>query len=295
MEEDPTQPDVPAGSDPTAVSGMSGGTEPTIPSPDTDDTGDTGDTGDSSNPDSEPTTSRPIRRVLRIGLPILVALLTIAMLAPSTPASWALSRAISRSVSDCVDISGLDLDLGSWPVVPRAGLGRISNLSATADAVDLNGLRLSDVSFAVDSLDYSPLQWIGRDGPVTIKNGRTTAHITEGDLNAYMGKGLPGLNIELTDDKLMLHVAIPLLGDISVPLKLALDRGGLLLSPDLEDTMPTIGRLLPGLRVDPPEGMEMTRLKVSDRSIEMAANFNIDGKLQPIACDAAGGVKLSTG
>lgn len=285
MEEDPTQPNGPAGDDPTVTSGVSAGDDPTIPP---------SDPGDTSNPDAGPTTSRPIRRVLRIGLPVLAALLMVVMLAPGRPASWALSRAISRSVSGCVEVSGLDLDLGSWPVIPRAGLGRISNLSATADAVDLNGLRLSDVSFAVDSLDYSPLQWIGRDGPVTIKNGRTTAHITEADLNAYMSKGLPGLNIELTDDNLTLHVAIPLLGDISVPLSLALDRGGLLLSPNLEDTMPTIGRLLPGLRVDPPEGMEMTQLKVSDRSIEMAANFNIDGKLQPIACDAAGGVKLST-
>lgn len=232
-----------------------------------------------------------VRRVL----PILIGLGILATLAPSGPASWALSRAISRSVSDCVKFKGLDLDLGSWPVIPRAALGKISKLGATADAVELNGLRLSDVSFDVDQIDYSPLEWVGRDGPVKVKNGRSTAHIAQDDLNEYMNKGLPGLRLDLGKDRVTLSVAIPILGSIEVPLKLRIERGGLMLTPDLSDTMPTIGSLLPGLRISPPAGMEMTKLKVTDNAIEMRATFNIDGKLQPIACDAAGGVKLSQG
>ncbi len=243
--------------------------------------------------EDNPTRSKA-RRVVRIAAPVLAILILLVMLAPGAPASWALSRAISGSVSKCVNINGLDLDLGSWPVIPRAGLGRVSNLSATADSVDLKGLRLSDVKFSIDSLDYSPLQWIGRDGPVTIKNGKTTAHITEADLNSYMSRDLPGLNIDLGNDVLMLDVAIPILGNISVPLKLELDSGGLLLTADINDTSPTLASLLPGLRVEPPLGMQMTKLDVVDGSITMSANFEIDGKLEPIACDAAGGVKLSS-
>lgn len=136
------------------------------------------------------------------------------------------------------------------------------------------------------------MQWIGRDGPVTIKNGKTTAHITEADLNSYMSTDLPGLNIDLRNDVLMLNVAIPILGNISVPLKLELDNGGLLLTADINDTSPTLASFLPGLRVEPPLGMKMTKLTVVDGSIAMSANFEIDGKLEPIACDAAGGVKL---
>lgn len=244
----------------------------------------------------EPTSEGPTRarRVLRIAIPVLGVLLLLLILAPAAPASWALSRAISGSVSDCVDINGLEMDMGSWPVIPRAGLGKISNLSANADSIDLNGLRLSGVEFSIEKLSYSPMQWIGRDGPVTIKKGKTTAHITEADLNAYMSKDLPGLRVDLTGDKLTLNVALPLIGNISVPLKLELDNGGLLLTANLDDTAPTISSLLPSLRVDPPLGMEMTKLDIADGSISMAANFEIDGKLQPIACDAAGGVKLSS-
>lgn len=248
-----------------------------------------------ANPDevSRPGPSRVKRILLRRALPIAVLLGVIIALSPSGPASWALSRAISRSVSECVEISGLDLDLGSWPVIPRAGLGNISNLSATAEAVDLNGLRLSDVTFSIDKLDYSPFEWIGRDGPVSIKNGLTTAHITQSDLNDYMAKDLPGLRLDLGNDHVMLRVGIPILGSIEVPLKLSIDQGGLLLRPDISDTAPTIASLIPGLRIDPPAGMEMTRLNITKGAIEMTATFNIDGKLAPIACDAAGGVKLS--
>ncbi len=311
MDEDPTRAHEPDGRSPNGNSALSTESGPADSSPRTEgivdsassvgasnsgsSNGGSSNGGSSNGGSSKPAATRRFRRVARVATPIVLVLGIVAMLAPSAPASWALSRAIARSVSDCVDISGLDLDLGSWPVIPRAGLGRISNLSATADAVDLNGLRLSDVSFSVDQLDYSPLQWIGRDGPVTIENGRTSAHITEADLNAYMGKDLPGLNVDLNSDHLTLRVAIPLIGSIDVPLRLTLDQGGLLLMPDLEDTMPTIGRLLPGLRVDPPAGMEMTGLKISDGSIAMEATFNIDGRLEPIACDAAGGVKLSRG
>lgn len=296
MDEDPTHTHQSDGPSPNGISAISNESRPADSIPPTEDGADTpSGLGSSNDTVSKPAAPSRFRRVLRIAIPIALGLLMVAMLAPSAPASWALSRAIARSVSDCVEISGLDLDLGSWPVVPRAGLGRISNLSATADAVDLNGLRLSQVSFSIDKLDYSPLQWIGRDGPVTIENGHTSAHITEADLNAYMGKDLPGLNVDVNDDQLTLRVALPLIGSISVPLNLTLDQGGLLLSPDLEDTMPTIGRLLPGLRVDPPVGMEMTRLDIADGTIEMEAAFNIDGRLEPIACDAAGGVRLSRG
>ena len=204
---------------------------------------------------------------------ILIALAIVATLVFESDA-FIRRSAVQRAddvLGGCAELTGVDLDLGRFPVTVRALRGHLDGITVAADAVDVSDVRLRDLRGHVGQARYSIL---GGFDDVTVHRTAVSLTLEERDLTNL----LEALDLPATahvDD----HGVEVRLDDVATPIRLDIAAQGgaavIALQGDLANLL--------DIRIDLP-GVEVEHVTPAPGELRIRATVN--GPPRTISCDA---------
>jgi hypothetical protein len=208
------------------------------------------------------------RRVLA-GLALIMA---VVLLAPTAVVDAVVTRTVSAFGSDCVALSGLDVDSGSWPVVARAVAGRLQDVSGEVDEVRFDAFAVHDVSFTVDEADVAPLGGglVAREADV--RGGAATGTLRFTEIERIIADHGVDATVRREGRRVVAEVDVPIVDSLSTGLTVAAADGGLdiRLAPLDQFTSPP-------LHITPSEPFRIEDVDVLDDGVQVDLAF--DGEL----------------
>lgn len=195
-----------------------------------------------------------------------------AALVSDPVARWAANARGGDIAGDCLQATGLKVELGRWPAGVRVAVGSLTDVSATADAVTLGPLTVRHLDAHVGRVTLSPAGLLTGDPRVSVRHGLAGATIAASDLDGYLRyRGVPA-SVVIDATGLQVEAA-----GIRIPLVVRPDRGALVLAP----AIPLLSGLSMRLAVP---GVSVVAVEPEPGALRVRAQFEGDPKA--LACAA---------
>lgn len=191
------------------------------------------------------------------------AMLLVLFSLPSPVIDPVMTRLAGAQLGGCMDVEGLDVDVGAWPAVARSLLGGFRGVTVRAERVSLVGVTARDVTARFDRV--SALR-VGGIDPVEVHGGTVRATLTEADLATALAVPLLGLRV-LPSGVALDAPLVP-----QVVLDVIADAGDLVLRPRLA------GVSLVTARIAVPAPVRLREVRLGTGRLELSATMdgNID-------------------
>lgn len=241
-------------------------------------------------PPAEPPTGRTPRgwsrwrRRYRV-LAVAGALVVAALLAPAPVVAPLVDRAAYGYEGDCAEFTGVEVDSGAWPVVGRAVVGRLRDVSTHADRIRFdNGFTIHDVDFRADEVGGPPLRFGLVDADAEVRGGISTATVRFADLEDMLATFGATVELEAGDGSLVAQAEVPFVGVVPTTVDLVPVDGDLELQFTAYDAF-----ALPALQIAFPEPVELDGIEVVEDGIRVTST--VDGTItsEDWGCDTATG------
>lgn len=212
----------------------------------------------------------------------LAALVLAVALAPPPLVDPVVDRAAGRYESECAELSGVDVDSGSWPAVVRAGLGDLRNVSAHTDEVRFgDGLVIHDVDFTADRIEVPPMRFGLVEGDAVVHGGRSTATVLLADIERLLSTGEITVDLRGEGSSMVADVQVPLIGVVPTTVELVPVDG------DLELQLAALAVIaLPSLRISFPEPVSLEAVEVRGAGLHVTTSVEGTIGADTWACDA---------
>lgn len=198
-----------------------------------------------------------------------VAAMAIVVTLPSPVLNPVATWLIRAQLGSCVEVDGLDVDLGAWPAVGRSVIGGLQRVSVDAERVSALGLTARGVSARFDRV--SPIRLGGID-LVEVHGGTAQATLTERDLAAALPSSL--LTVQVLPSGVVLDA--PLVPAVVVDV--TADAGDLVLRPRL------VGVPLATVRIAIPAPARLLEVRLATGRLELSATVEGDVDLGRFGC-----------
>lgn len=188
---------------------------------------------------------------------------------PSPALNPVATRLARAQLGDCVEVEGLDLDVGAWPAVGRSVVGGLQDVTVDADRMSVGRLTVRDVSARFQRVSAGHP---GNLDVVAVRGGMLQATITERDLAAALPSSL--VSVQLLPGGVVLHV--PLVP--AVAFDVAAEAGDVVLHPRLA------GAPLATVRIEFPEPVRLRHVRTAAGRLELSATVDGDIDLADLGC-----------
>lgn len=213
-------------------------------------------------------------------------LFAVVAVAGGDPAARAIADGrVDDVAGDCIDVRGVDVDLGAWPMPLRVLDGELDDLHADVEEAQLGDVHLVDIDAAVSRARLSPSVLTGNRGGVQAR-GTASVTLTTGALSALLAaRGFPG-EVTTNADTGVLEVRLSP-GTPAIVLGLDVHDGALRIRPVANGVVDELGL---GVTLRVPD-VAVRSVEVTGAGLRVAADF--DGSPAAIACAARDTLRLA--
>lgn len=218
-------------------------------------------------------------------LAVLGVLVLAILLAPTAVVNPIARRAVSGYGDGCAEISGLQVDSGSWPVVLRAVTGRLDDVSVEIDEVRFDTFSVYDVRTSASTVRVAPLGLSLAGGDPKVQGGETSSTMLFADIERIYAEYDVPLTLrrdELDSSRLIADVDVPLVGPVPTAVTVTPSEG------DLELVLAPLDMFeLPPIRITSAEPFDVRSVDLRDDAIRVGSTFEGTLSSDGFACDVA--------
>jgi len=199
------------------------------------------------------------------------AVLLVLVALPSPVLDPVATRLTGAQLDGCVDIDGLDVDVGAWPAVARSVLGGLRGVAVRAERVRVGGVTARDVTARFDRLSAAGLP----GDRVEVGGGTVHVALTDRDLRGVLPSPA---RVRIRPDGVALGV--PVLGLAApVMVDVVVETGDLVLRPRLVGVA-----LATAVRITPPAPFRLHDVRLATGRLELSATADGEIDLRRFGC-----------
>lgn len=188
---------------------------------------------------------------------------------PSPVLNPVATHLVRAQLGSCIEVDGLDVDVGAWPAVGRSVVGGLHDVTVDADRVSVVGLTAREVSARFHRVSaIHP----GDIDAVAVRGGTVQATLTERDLAAALPSSL--VSVQILPGGVVLDA--PLVPAVVVDV--TADAGDLVLRPRLA------GVPLATVRIAIPGPVRLRDVRPAAGRLELSATVDGDIDLGRFGC-----------
>lgn len=240
-------------------------------------------------------------------LALVGASVVLVLLAPAPVVDPVARRIASGYGGDCAELSGLEASAGRWPVVARALMGQLSDVSVEIDEVRFGEFDVRDVRTSAERVDVPPLGLSLAADEVTVSGGETSSSLPFEEIEAAYAE--LGITLTLRRDtstqeapgsegpaatsgepagdtstgnqaRLVADVEVPLIGAVPTTVAITSVEG------DVEIALAPFEYFwLPAFRIASEEPFEVSSVEIREDAVRFTSTFEGTLRAEDFGCD----------